>query len=223
MPVITIDYFTDILCIWAYIAQRRIDELEQEFGSQVKVISQFFPVFGNTKKKMATQWQTRGGFEGYAHHVQTIAKSFDHTSLHPDVWSSNAPSSSLQSHLYLAAIKSLVMDDQCDHTSIAKAAGLLREAFFCHAQNIADANILDHILEKNNFDIASIKTKILNGEAFAVMSEDMKMAMELNVRSSPTMIFNEDRQRLSGNVGYKIIQANIRELIDSPNKQQSWC
>jgi hypothetical protein len=28
---------------------------------------------------------------------------------------------------------------------------------------------------------------------------------------------------LTGNVGYRILEANIRELLDSPPGQQSWC
>lgn len=33
---------------------------------------------------------------------------------------------------------------------------------------------------------------------------------------SPTLIFNEGRQRLNGNVGYRVIEANIRELRHNP-------
>ena len=34
---------------------------------------------------------------------------------------------------------------------------------------------------------------------------------------------NEGRQLLAGNVGYRVIEANIRELLDTPGDQQSWC
>jgi predicted DsbA family dithiol-disulfide isomerase len=78
-------------------------------------------------------------------------------------------------------------------------------------------------LQRNNINTTLIQSYINSGKAYATLSEDMKMAMEMNVKASPTLIFNEDRQRLTGNVGYKIIQANIRELLNSPNKQHSWC
>ena len=31
-----IEYYTDILCVWAWIAQRRIDELHQKLGEQIE-------------------------------------------------------------------------------------------------------------------------------------------------------------------------------------------
>ncbi len=46
MTPITIHYFTDVLCIWAWISQRRIDELAEEFGDQIKIEHRFVDVFG---------------------------------------------------------------------------------------------------------------------------------------------------------------------------------
>jgi hypothetical protein len=37
------------------------------------------------------------------------------------------------------------------------------------------------------------------------------------------LLFNEGRQRLTGNVGYRIIEANIRELLEGAPGQLSWC
>ena len=36
-------------------------------------------------------------------------------------------------------------------------------------------------------------------------------------------MLNEDRQRLTGNVGYRVIEANVRELLERPSAQHSWC
>jgi hypothetical protein len=44
-----------------------------------------------------------------------------------------------------------------------------------------------------------------------------------DVKVSPTLIFNDDRQRLTGNVGYRIIEANVRELLRAPEREASWC
>lgn len=223
MPAITIDYFTDILCVWAYIAQARIDELHEEFGSSVVVQSRYFPVFGHTHKKIEMQWQNKDGLKGYAAHVQTSAKPFEHIQLHPELWVKNTPASSLPAHLHLSAIKLLENNDRCPKGTLDKISLAFREAFFIHCKDISNSMILSEILEMHTLPIGKITSAIENGSAFATLSEDMKMAMEMNVKSSPTLIFNEDRQRLTGNVGYKIIQANIRELINSPHKQHSWC
>jgi predicted DsbA family dithiol-disulfide isomerase len=49
------------------------------------------------------------------------------------------------------------------------------------------------------------------------------LVKEHTVTVSPTLIFNEGRQRLNGNVGYRTIEANIRELLHNPPEEQSWC
>ncbi len=223
MPVITIDYFTDILCIWAYIAQARINELHAEFGNSVKIQSHYFPVFGHTHKKIDQQWQEKGGFQGYANHVRTVAKPFEHIQLHENIWIKNTPHSSLPAHLYLSAVKLLEQDGQCIAGGPALLSLAFRDAFFTECADISNSSILDNIVKNQNLPLTKLKSLLENGSAFAALSEDMKMAMEMSVKSSPTLIFNEDRQRLTGNVGYKIIQANIRELINSPHKQHSWC
>ena len=99
----------------------------------------------------------------------------------------------------------------------------IRVAFFLHGKDISSTATLLDIISQQDINIAILNSHIESGRAFSVLSEDMKMAMDMTVKSSPTLIFNEDRQRLTGNVGYKIIQANIRELLNSPNKQHSWC
>jgi predicted DsbA family dithiol-disulfide isomerase len=222
MPIM-IDYFSDILCIWAYISQARMDELHQEFNEQVKLHIHYFPVFGHTHKKFEDQWKNKGGIHGYAEHVQTIAKSFEHISLHPDLWIKNQPRSSLPAHLHLSAIKLLETAGDIEKNSVEKASHHLRHAFFQHNIDISNNNTLYELAAEQHLPTEHIRSLIQTGEAFAALSQDMKLALDMNVKSSPTLIFNEDRQRLAGNVGYKIIQANIRELLASPVKQHSWC
>jgi predicted DsbA family dithiol-disulfide isomerase len=45
------------------------------------------------------------------------------------------------------------------------------------------------------------------------------------VQGSPTYVFNDGRQLLYGNVGYRIIEANVRELLSAPPAEgaPSWC
>ena len=54
-------------------------------------------------------------------------------------------------------------------------------------------------------------------------AEDLDLARAQAIQASPTLLFNEGRQRLTGNVGYRIIEANIRELLERAPDQLSWC
>ena len=223
MQSIKIDYFTDMLCIWAYIAQTRMDELSIEFGECINIHARFFPVFGHAHKKIDAAWQSKGGRQGYAGHVHQVAEDFNHIFVHPDIWVKNTPQSSLPSHLYLSAVKLLEHQDELEKESFTQITREIRKSFFTDCADISNTSVLLSLFEKNKLPIALIEKKINTGEAFSVLSEDIKLASEMTVRASPTMIFNEDRQRLTGNVGYRIIQANIKELLHAPKSQNSWC
>ena len=43
--LVTIEYFNGVLCIWAYGAQARVDELKRDFGDQVEMHNHFIPLF----------------------------------------------------------------------------------------------------------------------------------------------------------------------------------
>ena len=52
MEPIRIFYFSDILCIWAYIAQIRLDELKTTFQDKIAIEHHFVPVFGAAREKL---------------------------------------------------------------------------------------------------------------------------------------------------------------------------
>jgi predicted DsbA family dithiol-disulfide isomerase len=226
MPI-PISHFSDVFCVWAYIAQIRIAELRANFPGEVELDYRYFSVFGDVKTKMATQWQDRGGLPGYAKHVQEVAAQFDHVQLHPDAWVKNTPTSSMPAHLVLCAARSLsaqTKGDDGNPDALLQLDAAIRVAFF--EQNI-DVSRIDDVLEivgtVNGGLVDRIRPLLDSGEAHAALAQDLKDAVDIGVRSSPTLTFNEGRQTLAGNVGYRVLEANIRELLHAPPDQLSWC
>ena len=62
-----------------------------------------------------------------------------------------------------------------------------------------------------------------SGEAMEKMCCDIELRDQYRIEGSPTYILNSGRQKLFGNVGYKIIDANIREILNRREDQLSWC
>ena len=60
MSVVKVSYFSDILCIWAYIAQARIDAVREKFGDAVRLDQRFCSVFGNTPFKIPIDMAGQG-------------------------------------------------------------------------------------------------------------------------------------------------------------------
>ena len=58
----------------------------------------------------------------------------------------------------------------------------------------------------------------------ARLAADYQDAEKIHIESSPTFVPNEGRQKLFGNVDFRIVEANIREVLREPNMDQaSWC
>ena len=225
MTPIPISHFSDVLCVWAYIAQIRVAELRANFPGEVVLDYRYFSVFGDVKTKMATQWSDRGGLSGYAGHVQEVATQFDHVRLHPDAWVKNTPTSSMPAHLVLCATRLLSARAEGGGSAdeLLRLDAAIRSAFFADNVDISRTDELIAIAEKVNGDGDQIRSLLESGEAHAALARDLKDAADIGIRSSPTLTFNEGRQTLAGNVGYRVLEANIRELLNAPADQLSWC
>ena len=217
---IRITHFSDALCIWAFISQVRVAELRGNFGCDIAFDYRYFSVFGDTRTKMATQWKDKGGLEGYAAHVRETADRFEHVTIATGLWTSNTPTSSMPAHLVLAAAR---VASPGDDDALLSLDHEIRRSFFEEAQDISRIDVLLDICRIRGLDVAALESGLQSGAAHAALAGDLKLAQELGVRSSPTMTFNEGRQTLAGNVGYRVLEANVRELIRNPHDQASWC
>ena len=129
----------------------------------------------------------------------------------------------MPAHLFLCAIRSLVLDEQVDPGSVVRASWAVRRAFFQELVDISDQSSLLAIAEALDLPRDKIQDRIHKGDAHSILADDLTTAREQSIQVSPTLVFNEGRQKLAGNVGYRIIEANIRELRTHPPDEYSWC
>jgi predicted DsbA family dithiol-disulfide isomerase len=223
MDKVRISYFTDALCVWAYVSQVRMDELKTNFKDAVELDCRYFHVFGNVADKMDRGWRDRGGVAAYRQHVREIVEKFGHVQLHEQTWQTGVPKSSMPAHLLLCATRHLESSCGAAPGSANRAAWAVREAFFRHGRDISRSSVLRETAESIGLPLRDIEDAIANGAAHAALAEDLELARTQSISASPTLLFNEGRQRLTGNVGYRIIEANIRELLESASGQLSWC
>ena len=222
---VEIQFYTDVLCVWAYIGQRRVDELLQHHQGQVNIEPHFMSVFGNVSKKMFDGWSHRGGIAAYAAHVAEVSKRFPEIVVHEHCWTSTQPTSSMPCHLVLNAIRVLESNQKVSSGTTWKATQSARKWFFEKGQDISKMASLMSLLDELHISAAEVQDTLNSGLAHASLMQDYDGAKDQYVKMSPTLIFNSGRQRLQGNVGYRLIESSVKELIDADVKAEwaSWC
>jgi predicted DsbA family dithiol-disulfide isomerase len=214
----TLTYYSDILCLWAYISQARVDEVAERFSDRVSIEYRFCSVFGDTAHKIGKGWDKRGGYAGFGNHLQEVVSNFDHIKLHPEVWQQVQPASSTPAHILLKAVQR-VDKDQC-----SAVLQELRSDFFEQCLDISSWSVLKSALQAVEVSVDDVREVIHSGVAHADLEADRRDQQALMVQGSPTFILNKGRQKLYGNVGYGVIEANINELLRSPVAgEASWC
>ncbi|MGB8901557.1 MAG: hypothetical protein WCC90_20960 [Methylocella sp.] len=91
MSAVQIKYFSDVLCIWAYVSQARVDAIKSKFGDAIAVEHRFCSVFGDTVQKINSSWKDKGGYEGFNAHLRQVAGKFPHVAVHPELWMKTRP------------------------------------------------------------------------------------------------------------------------------------
>lgn len=229
---VRIAYFTDMLCVWAYIGQIRMDELIRTFRHQVSLEYRFTSIFGAPHHKIGVKWQDRGGFEGYSRHVHKVCENFPHIRVNEKTWSECRPASSAIPHQYAKAVQILEHSGRVssernaeyeDRSPFEELVWRIRLAFFREAHDISNADVLDELANELSLPIEDIHREIASGRAMAELCRDNELSEEYRIEGSPTLVLNEGRQKLYGNIGYRIIEANVKEVLKNPNPQVTWC
>jgi predicted DsbA family dithiol-disulfide isomerase len=229
---IHISYVSDVLCVWAYVAEVRLDELRKEFGDSIELEYRFIPIFGATRYRIGEGWEKRGGYAGFGAHVRKVAKDFPHVTVSDRVWDDVAPTTSATAHEMLCAVRLLEdegaistdrRDDLHGRTPFEEAIWQVRSAFFEHARDVSDREVLRDVLAEVGLPISAVEAKLQSGEATAEACRDIELRDKHKIEGSPTYYLNQGRQKLYGNVGYRVVSANLRELVEQPGHQASWC
>src|SRR5208337_2516408 len=167
---IKIIHFSDVLCVWAFLAELRLTAVRRTFGDQVEFEYRFCPVFGDVPGKIATTWQSKGGYNGFADHVQHAGQAFPELTLHPDLWRKVRPASSLSPHLFLKALESAELDGQYAPGTFAHALRAIREAFFVQGLDVSRREIHHEIGLELGLDITVAQNYLDDGRAHAALS-----------------------------------------------------
>jgi len=159
-----------------------------------------------------------------------VANQFPHIDVHPEIWLKTRPPTSASAHLFLTAVQNWQLErgrqgqGESAISIYDEVMWAFRCGFFKDCRDIARWEVQCELAEALGVDINAIERSIRDGTAFARLSAHYQDAEKMRIEGSPSFVLNGGRQKLYGNVGFRIIEANIEELLQVPGGDQaSWC
>ncbi len=222
-----IDYYSDVLCIWGYSAKIKIDEIKKEFSDQVSINYRYTPLFVDMHAMLEKNWSEKGGLQGYNKMMHKLNGMFPYVEVHPEIGLKNLPRSSASCHQFLKAIDLLeqrgeIKSNDTENTLLEQTDWLVRLGYFRDAQDVSQQSVLMSYAEQLEIPTSSVEELLHNGEAMAALAACTTEDKQKLIEGSPSFVLNEGRQKLYGNIGYQVIAANIRALLDKPEGKPVW-
>lgn len=222
-----IDYYSDVLCIWAYSAKIKIDEIKKQFGNQVHINYRYTPLFVDMHAMLEKNWAEKGGLQGYNKMMHKLNGMFPYVEVHPEIGLKNLPYSSACCHHFIKAVDILeqreeIQSQDKDNSLLEQIDWRIRLGYFRDAEDISQLKVMMSYAEQLNIPTNKLESVLNSGEAMAALSACTTDDKQATIDGSPSFVLNEGRQKLYGNIGYHIIATNIKALLDKPEDKPSW-
>ncbi|MCB9745216.1 MAG: DsbA family protein [Alphaproteobacteria bacterium] len=224
MPdVVHFGYWSDPLCIWAYVAQDKLDRVLEEFGAELAVDYRICPVFGSILHRFREGSWAAAGVPGRVEATRRVAAEHGHPEVSGEVWAKACPASSWPAGAAIKAVSDLEASELAEPGSLATYQWRLRQRFFIDEVDVSLRRVQLELAEELGIDRAALCERLDDGRAMAWLWEDHVERERLGLRGSPTFVFNEGRAELYGNFPFGILHATVLELVMGMRPGASAC
>ncbi len=213
---VTMDYWSDPLCVWAYVAQPRLDRLIAEFGDALVITWRVVPVFGSIGHRLREGAWADGGVAGRVEATRrTVARySASGPVVDGSVWSSDCPASSWGVGAAVEAVRLLEADGLAPAGATGQYMRAIRARFFEDNVNVARRREQVDLAAAQGLDLGAFAAHLDDGGALAALFEEHQERERLRIQGSPTYAFDGGRAMLYGNLSEAVLRATVAALIE---------
>lgn len=222
-PTIQFSYWSDPLCVWAFAAQDRLDQLIAQRGDILTIDYRVIPVFGSIPYRFRDGSWAKAGPEGRAASTRRVAAMRGHDEVTGQVWLDDPPASSWPVGMAIKAMIDLEARQEAPEGAGARYQRTLRRCFFVDNRNTARRRVQLEIAESLSLPVGLLEDMLDDGRAMALLWEDHLERERLKLQGSPTYVFDGGRAQLYGNFNTAILDATIDELVHGLEAGGSVC
>ncbi|MDH5673198.1 MAG: DsbA family protein [Myxococcales bacterium] len=220
---IAFSYWSDPLCIWAFVAQDKLDRLLARHGEALQVSYHVVPVFGSLRWRFEQGPWAQDGVEGRVAKTAEIAARFGHPEVSGDGWRSVCDGSSWSPGAAIKAAWLLEHEGAAPAGCCERYQRALRAAFFVDGRNVVERETQLAVADEQGIDKDAVARALDDGRAMAALWEDHQRREALGIQGSPTYVFDDGRAMLYGNVSEGVIVATVDELLSGAAPGRSEC
>lgn len=220
---ISFEYWSDPLCIWAFVAQPRLEHVLEEWGAEVDVQYHVVPVFGSVAQRFRDGAWAKGGPEARAAATRHIAEKHGAVGVTGEGWLRDCPASSWPAGAAVKAAFEMEADHEADPGLAADFQLALRRRFFVANENIARRVVQLSVAEAVRLPRGPLERRLDDGTAWAALLEDHQRKETLRIQGSPAYVFDGGRAQLYGNFPQDILEATVESLVRGLDPGCSTC
>ena len=213
MDRIEFEYWSDPLCIWAFVAQSKLEHVLEQHGEHVAPRYHVVPVFGSIRERFATGSWSKAGPEGRAAATRRVAEQHGRNDVSGLCWLEDCPASSWPAGVAIKAVFAAEHAEEIDAGKGAVFQWRLRERFFVEDRNVARRDVQLELAEELEIPTAILEGRLDDGSALCALWEDHAKREATGLRGSPTFVFDGGRAMLYGNFSEAILTATVEELV----------
>lgn len=222
MRKIEFEYWSDPLCIWALVAQPKLEQVLERWGDVLCVRYHVVPVFGSVGWRFREGPWAKGGPEGRAAATRKVAEQHG-LEVSGQCWLEDCPSSSWGAGAALKAVFAMEEAEEVPAGSGAEYQLAMRRRFFLDGKNVARREVQLNLAEELSIPRASMAERLDDGTAIAALWEDQQRKDKLGIQGSPTYVFDGGRAELYGNFSVEILTGTIEGLVRGADAGGSAC
>lgn len=213
MNQIEFEYWSDPLCIWAYVAQSKLEAVLELHGERLAPRYRVVPVFGSIPQRFATGSWSEAGPQGRAEATRRVAQQHQQENVDGACWLHDSPASSWSSGAALALVHHMVEEQTISRAQAERYQWRMRQRFFEENQNVARRSVQLELAEETDVSRHELERRLNDGEGLAALWEDHARGEKLGLRGSPTFVFDGGRAMLYGNFSEAVLNATVDELV----------
>lgn len=217
------EYWSDPYCIWAYVAQDKLEGLLSAHGERLAVEYRVIPVLGSIPYRFREGNWASAGIEGRVSATAKVAAAHGHPEVDGSCWRTVQPASSWAAG---AAIQVIFAEERAGRVPVGAGARFqveMRRAFFVHHQDTSQRKVQLALAERLGLPVSALEAGLDSGIGLALMAEDDDRRQKEKLQGSPTWVFDGGRAMLYGNVNTEVLRHTVETLVAGLNPGGSGC